>query len=83
MMRTMTHMMPDPTQPKPCDQCRHFGYWIAVDVAGTVRGDVHCWCQRPASHQVIARPMFGCAFWAPAAYPAQPAPAHQPARGQT
>ena len=59
----MTWLMPDPTQPKPCDQCQHFGYWIAVDVAGTERGDVHCWCQRPGSHQVIARPLFGCAFW--------------------
>lgn len=59
----MTYMMPDPAQPKPCEQCRHFGYWIAVDVAGIERGDVHCWCQRPGGHTVVARPMYGCAFW--------------------
>lgn len=59
----MTYLMPDPTQPKPCDQCRHFGHWIAVDVAGIERGDLHCWCARPGAHQVIARPLFGCAFW--------------------
>ena len=55
--------MPNPDQPKPCDQCHHFGGWLAIDVAGETRTDVHSWCQRPGAPGVIAIPKNGCAFW--------------------
>lgn len=59
----MTNFMPDPLHPRPCDQCRHFGQWLPIQVGDEIRHDVHCWCARPANLGVIAMPNGGCAYW--------------------
>lgn len=43
-----------------CNQCQHFGGWIPTTIDGRRRW-VHGWCLH--GHQVIARPLAGCAYW--------------------
>lgn len=51
----------DPHQTRGnCNQCSHFGGWIPTTIDGRRRW-VHGWCLH--GHQVIARPLMGCAHW--------------------
>lgn len=51
----------------PCELCRHFGGWVATQVAGVTKYDTHGWCLD--SQGGIAQPDYGCAYWSAAPDP--------------
>jgi len=48
-------------EPKHCEQCRHFGHWLPVQVGDRIDYGIHCWCKLHKS--VTADPANGCEFW--------------------
>ncbi|MFZ4478677.1 MAG: hypothetical protein ACOYNZ_02145 [Rhodoferax sp.] len=46
---------------KHCEQCRHFGHWLPVQIGDQIDYSVHCWCR--LHKNVTTDPANGCEFW--------------------
>ena len=56
-----TDLIEPARETKHCEQCRHFGHWLPIQVGDQIDYSVHCWCKLHKS--VTADPANGCAFW--------------------